>query len=286
MAPLAVIRHEDVSTFAERAGPWLLQAEAENNLLLSIIERLRANPNNDSSPYHATIERDGVVAGCAFRTPPHKFGVTEVPLAAIPLLVRDVADVYPDLPAVMGPDTAARAFALAWAGLRGVSARPGMHHRIYRLTKVEFPKQMAGGELRLAARRDLELIVAWLHAFEREAKVGAVNTAAFVEAHINHKTLFVWEDEGEPRTSAVYAGRTPNGVRVGFVYTPPEWRGRGYASACVATVSQRALDNGAAFCCLFADLGNPTSNDIYQRIGYRPVSDVMDYEFIARGSAS
>ncbi len=275
---IAIVRHGDVSSFAERALPWLMQAEAEHNLLLSIIEQLKVNPQSYGPPYLATIEEHGAVAGCAFRTPPYKLGLTRMPHGAIPLLVNDVAQVFDDLPAVLGPAAQARAFAEAWAACRGPAAHPGMRHRIYELRAVDFPKTMPAGELRHAGKRDLNLVVGWLQEFGREAKVGTVNTAAFVEGHINSKTLFLWED-GEPRASAVYAGRTPHGVRIGFVYTPPQFRRRGYASACVATASRRALDSGVDFCCLYTDLNNPTSNDIYQKIGYRPVCDVMDYEF-------
>jgi hypothetical protein len=66
---------------------------------------------------------------------------------------------------------------------------------------------------------------------------------------------------------------------VNFVYTPPEFRGRGYASNLVAHLSQELLDEGRKFCFLFTDLANPVSNSIYQKIGYRPVSDSERWEF-------
>ena len=76
---------------------------------------------------------------------------------------------------------------------------------------------------------------------------------------------------------AGWAGRTARGVRVNFVYTPPEHRRRGYATACVARVTEQQLEEGRAFCCLYADLSNPTANSIYQRIGYRPICSVTSY---------
>ena len=88
--------------------------------------------------------------------------------------------------------------------------------------------------------------------------------------------MFVWDDGG-PVSMAAWSGRTPNGVRVNYVYTPAERRGRGYASACVADLTQHLLNNVAEFCCLVTDLGNPTSNSIYQRIGYQPVCDLSDF---------
>ena len=76
---------------------------------------------------------------------------------------------------------------------------------------------------------------------------------------------------------AAWAGRAERGVRVNFVYTPREYRRRGFASACVADLTQQLLAEGHAFCCLFTDLANPTSNSIYQTIGYRPVCDMSDF---------
>jgi len=77
------------------------------------------------------------------------------------------------------------------------------------------------------------------------------------------------------------AAVTPEGSRVGPVYTPSPLRGRGYASALVAAASQAQLGAGRRFCFLFTDLANPTSNEIYQAIGYEPVCDVDEYRFTA-----
>lgn len=277
MSPLQVIRHADVHAFAARATPWLLHAEAEHNLLLGIIEQLKAHRLQGGDPYLVTIEENDTVVGCAFRTPPYKLGLTRMPHGAIPALVNDVAAVYGNIPAVMGPTAQARAFAEAWALCKGAEAHPGMRQRIYTLDSVVPPAQAAPGELRHAGLRDTDLLIRWLNDFAAETTIGTVNVQSFVESHIANKTVFLWEDQGRPVTSALYSGKTPNGVRIGFVYTPPEHRRRGYASACVAAVSQRALESGNRFCCLYTDLSNPTSNDIYQRIGYLPVCDVGDY---------
>ena len=273
------VRHPNVDAFADRALPWLLQSEAEHNLLLGIIEQLKQSyPAGERLPYLATIEQHGEVAGCAFRTPPFKLGLTRMPHGAVPWLVNDVADVYDVIPAVIGPAAQARAFAEAWAALKGVTCQVGMRQRVYELRAVHWPAQAAAGKLRLASRTDQDVVVKWLTEFTHEARLGPPDVPSFVASHISNKTLFLWEDEGEPRTSTLYSGKTPHGVRLGFVYTPPEYRRRGYASACVAAVSQRALDAGNQFCCLYTDLSNPTSNDIYQRIGYTPVCDAVDYE--------
>ena len=96
--------------------------------------------------------------------------------------------------------------------------------------------------------------------------------------------ILLWEDAGEPVSLAGWGGRTPNGIRVGPVYTPPHLRGRGYATALTAELSQRLLDGrlfegGRRFCFLYTDLANPTSNAIYERIGYRRVAESAEIAF-------
>ena len=72
---------------------------------------------------------------------------------------------------------------------------------------------------------------------------------------------------------------TERGTSVGLVYTPPESRNKGYATSCVEELSRNILRSGQAFCTLYTDLANPTSNSIYMKIGYRPVCDSVEYTF-------
>jgi hypothetical protein len=102
---------------------------------------------------------------------------------------------------------------------------------------------------------------------------------AFLSADPALRGLALWEVDGSPVSMAGYTGPTPHGIRVSYVYTPAEHRRKGYASACVAALSQQLLDRGFDFCFLFTDLHNPTSNHIYQQIGYQPVVDVDSYRF-------
>ena len=91
--------------------------------------------------------------------------------------------------------------------------------------------------------------------------------------------LLLWEVEGAAVSMAGYSGRTPNGIRIAWVYTPPENRGKGFAGACVAALSQKLLDDGRKFCFLYTDLANPVSNHVYQKMGYEPVTDATVYSF-------
>ena len=136
--------------------------------------------------------------------------------------------------------------------------------------------------MRVATPDDRDLVVAWTEGFMRDA-FGEADPAEVVSTADrwisgSERTLYLWMD-GEATSLAGVGGPTPNGIRIGPVYTPPEARRRGYASALVAAVSQAELDAGRRFCFLFTDLANPTSNHIYQDIGYEPVRDVDAYTF-------
>ena len=274
-----IARHGDAQTFLKRGGPWLLQTEVEHSLILGLAARDDLPAEN---LYVATVEQDGAVVGCALRTPPRKLLLSRIPPGAVDALVVDVSACYDDLPAVFGPHAAAREFARQWCERHGCAARDGMAHRLYSLERVVTPDRLPGGALRLATAADIGLVAAWVACFAAEADTEVTTTREFIAARIDAGDMALWCDP-EPRTLAGYSGRSPNGVRIGYVYTPPEWRGRGYATACVAALSTHALEQGARFCCLYTDLANPVSNRIYQRIGYTPVADAINIEFTATG---
>jgi len=274
----AIRRHESADAFLERAARWLLEAEAEHNLLLGLTAQLREGDHGYESPiYLATIEAQGRVEGCAFRTPPFKLGLTRLPLDALPALVEDIAGVYDTLPAVLGPPPVAERFAQLWSERRQTPRRLAMRQRIFSLERVKPAARAVPGELRVAEAADLPLVRGWAEAFERDANVFSGHSNALMTRLVARGAVYLWCDE-EIRCMAAAMAPTPNGVRIGFVYTPEELRGRGYATACTLAASQRLLDEGRRFCFLYADLANPTSNAIYERIGYEPVCDVVDYD--------
>ena len=143
------------------------------------------------------------------------------------------------------------------------------------------------GSARRATAADIELITDWRMAFVAEAVPFDASPRDEVRADALQQLAappertgtLLWEDGGRSVSMASYGGPTPNSLRIGPVYTPPEFRGRGYASACTAAASQYILDSGKTFATLFADLANPTTNHIYQEIGYEPVCDAMVYGF-------
>jgi uncharacterized protein len=267
-------RHESAGDFLAHAGPFLGAREAEHNLILGLCSRLRVSPlMYGEPPYFAVVEHDGRVVGATMRTPPHNLILSELDeLAAIDPLVDDARAEFGSLPAVVGPKQAVARFAAAWPA----EARLEIAQRVFRADHVD-PPRATSGRMRDYERADRELAAQWMDAFVEEAlpESPPESSEQFVDRREEDADggLVLWEDDGRPVSMAGFGGRTPNGIRIGPVYTPPELRGHGYASAVTAAITQRLLDGGLRFCFLFTDLSNPTSNSIYQRIGYEPVSD-------------
>jgi predicted GNAT family acetyltransferase len=280
---LEVLRHTTARAFLRRAERWLLEAEDLHNLILSLSyasaaeEAAAGRGTSTEAPLFATVERRGEVVGCAYRAPPHQLLLTDMPGEAVEELARAVASAHPAIPAALGTPELARAFAAAWTRLTGAPSRPGTDQRLYRLDAV-LPIE-APGTLRAATPDELPLAAAWAEAFSRDVHLRYGPGENRVAGWVEDRCLFFWEEGGEPVSMAVAHGATPRGIRIGYVYTPPDRRRRGYAGACVAELSRRLLAAGRAFCVLYADLSNPTTNALYQRMGYKPVADVTDYYF-------
>jgi predicted GNAT family acetyltransferase len=279
----------DAGAFLARVQPFLERNEAAHNLLLGLAGELAGNPHmfGESDPWLAAVADEGQVLGAALRTPPQRLSISLIDAlrrdVAVAALVDAVAAAYSELPGVSGPAESVAAFAERWQMLRGQPYHRAMALRIYQLTHVT-PPQGVLGQLRQAGERDRLLLRGWIAAFQEDA-FGVPPPAEQVGRAVTRwlttpgRSAWLWEHDGQPVSMTGCAGPTPHGIRIGAVYTPPELRGRGYASACVAAASQRMLGSGRRFCFLFTDLANPTSNKIYQRIGYRPVCDVVDLDF-------
>lgn len=281
---LEVRRFHSAQEFLAHAGEYLGEREAEHNLLLGLASVLSARPNlYGSTPYFAAVERDGTVVAAALRTPPHNLVLSEVAdSSAIDALVTDVSGAFGELPGVLGSKDTSRRFAELWSEATGRSAQRALAERIFRAETAWRPPGVAGS-MRRATAADRSLLVEWVAAFQEEAMRGRTHRPAdvAVDDYLTRGEqggIYLWED-GAPVSLAGCGGPTPNGIRIGPVYTPPERRGRGYASALTAELTSLLLSSGRRFCFLFTDLANPTSNRIYRRIGYEPVTDVDEYRF-------
>ena len=189
-----------------------------------------------------------------------------------------------ELPGVVGSVPEVEEFAELWSTQTAVPARTNMRQGVYAVEHV-MPPQDVPGSARVATADDRELALRWWVAFGDEVLHEGGPGRELAEASVDHRLssrkagILLWEHGGEPVSLAGWGGPTPNGIRVGPVYTPPELRGHGYATALTADLSQRLLDGGRRFCFLYTDLANPISNAIYERVGYRRVAESAEIAF-------
>jgi GNAT superfamily N-acetyltransferase len=201
--------------------------------------------------------------------------------AAVSFLLRE--GISP--PGVIGARTLATRFAAAWCARAGGRAQVRSEQMIYRLDHVN-PIAYSPGSLVQATGTHLDLLTEWLVGFSKVtphplSRDGARKRVAEM---VDAGRLYLWHDAA-PVSMAWRARPTRSGITVSGVYTPPALRRRGYATSCVAALSQLLLDEGYTYCTLYTDLANPTSNHIYQEIGYRPIQASIDIVFVA-GSSS
>ncbi len=284
-SPLLLERPGDVGAFEDLAGPFLRAREAENCLMLGLCSQLRGRTTTlrADTPYFAVVRSDGEVVGAALIAGFLVVLSNPIDEAALPLLLEDVARAVPDVPGVNGETTASRRFAEMWTEATGRPHRLSMSERVFRLERV-IPPRPVEGAMRVVAKGDRELLARWLAAFAKEALGQDEDTSRMHEfagrwIAGQGRTMYFWVVDGQPVSMVGVSGETPNGIRVAPVYTPPELRRRGYAGALTAAVTQAQLDSGKRYCFLYTDLANPTSNHIYQAIGYEAVLDVSDHRF-------
>lgn len=277
-------KHNDAGAFLSAAQETLEKHEAANNLMLGLASRIQKYPERIRiQPYFATVRAGRQMAAAALMTPP--FGVivhsqSSSPLTALTPIANDLQTGRWPVPFVNGEAHAADAFAMLWQSLAGAIVKSTVHERVYQLDHVIAPHWPAG-VFRTANQQDLDLLAEWVDAFHHEALPDnpPINAKDWALTAIADGDVYFWEANGEPVSMARKSRSTEHGQAIGPVYTPPAFRGHGYASAVTAKLSQLILSSGKRFAMLFTDLSNPTSNSIYQKIGFKPVCDYNQHLF-------
>lgn len=267
--------------FLQTAESHLGHQAALYNMLLGQARRLVKQPNPNAWCAHGWEEQDHLLVFQSSPQTPLFLGGT-----ASEKLLRRLCQVYVQtgrpLTEVRGPTTLMAHFTHLWEQITGNTHQSSMLLGVYELRQVLKPPT-AQGQLRWAEASDQPLLVEWLAGFIRDAlgqtppSLEERNT--MVQSHMGKQTLGLWEHLGQPMAMAAVVRHLRQGVAISWVYTPPEERGKGWASACVAAFSQAMLKRGHLFCCLNTDMANPTSNRIYQQIGYQLVGQFVQVNF-------
>ena len=277
---MKLIKFDDVSQYYRRIESYLLQNEAINCLPLATGLNL-CNSDRHKSSYLALVETNGTVLAAAIYIRDRKLLLSKSgDLKAIELIAKDLAVNFPSISGITAPHEEAETFVAVWQKLTGQSIELEVAMQIQQLERIN-AIDYAAGKLRLATVTEIKLLTKWIQEFVKEA-IGVNESEAdlhqWVIRHLEQDSFYIWENKNKLVSMAAFGGTTPNGIRVGSVYTPPEHRGDGYATSCVAALSQVLLERHK-YCFLFTDMTNATSNKIYQKIGYVAMGKIMDYKF-------
>ncbi|MEY9892966.1 putative GNAT family acetyltransferase [Catenulispora sp. MAP5-51] len=263
----------DIDEFEGAAREFLLSDPVRNTVLLTVLESLRASGPTAYGDTPASFgwyrdsdsDPDSEVRGAFLRTPPMPALVSEAPERA----VRALVDVLAEVPGLSGPDSSTRAFVQAWRAA-GRQATVASNRRLFRLAELTPPEPAPRGRARLVTDADRELLIEWFSAFGADVGEPTADPARAVDRRLANGELLFWEVDGVPVAMAGTTTPVAGVARVAPVYTPALLRGRGYAGAITAAVSRRSLGAGYQVV-LYTDMANPTSNALYQRLGYRPI---------------
>jgi len=288
--------YTNAEEFLKHTRPFLGKDEARYGLMLGIAKFLAENAGHyrGEAPWYCMVASPARCMGiyrprvhaAVIRTPPHG-AVLAYFSGNINAIANDmvtaVSGKYKEIPGEVGDKTLADAFAERWSSSHNVRIANTMAQGIYKLIKVN-DVPLSPGKLRPAAEGDKELIQKWGHRFHVDIGGEASGAPEMdIAAVIDRGWVFLWELNGQPVSMALKTRPTDKGMTVSGVYTPPELRGRGYATSCVAELSRDILRSGKKFCTLYTDLANPTSNSIYMKIGYVKAGDSVEHTFQSRG---
>lgn len=276
--------------FLIAADSFLRSDPLSTNVIAVTAARIAAKAQGAGDDYlWATVEgREGSVLGVAMHTPPHALFVSQMPAEAAAALAVALAEAARTLPGVNGAVSATAAFADAWAARTGRASTVACAMRMYSLRELVRPADVPGGGAVAAGAADVALVAAWLAAFHDEAQPygPAQDWQRLAERRVGAGEAHLWRESGAPVALAAVSAPAAGVARVGPVYTPPGQRRRGYGAAVTAEATAAALAGGAEQVALYTDLANPTSNSIYQAIGYRPDHDAEERSFADHRSGS
>ncbi len=261
--------------FVAAADQYIGADPVRNTVPLTVLDALRHSGMStfgDSAPvfgWHKSAS--GETDGAFLQTPPHPLLVVGLPPTSCEALVQLLAGRKPTAANLPEPD--AGKFSAAWTSVTGGSTSVGVRMRLFQLAQLVPQSAPPPGAVRVADQSDFDLLVRWTGEFVAETGAGSEDAARTVADRLSYRGISVWQINGQPVAMASVTRHVAGVCRVSSVYTPPEQRKHGYGGAITAAVTQQAVTDGAAAVVLYSDLANPTSNALYQRLGYRPVAD-------------
>lgn len=271
---ITVCFSDDPAWILAKAKMFLASKPVLHNIILTVLHERVANPR--PGRYWLAADGDQVV-GVVLQSP-LEFAATATPMDSeiVIAMVNAISEAGVVLPGVDGEAATAACFAGQWTEAHKSATIPMQGQRIYEITGIK-KLDAVSGVLRQASPSDRELLISWMCHFHAEIGEPQRDFSRFIDSRLSSGRFWLWEDNG-PVSMTAYSQPVEGAIRIQAVYTPPERRNRGYAGGCVGRLSHLLLDRGYR-CLLYTDLGNPSSNSMYRRVGYSAVAEMLRYRF-------
>jgi predicted GNAT family acetyltransferase len=274
---------EDIDDFLARAGDFLRSRPALHTMHLTVTEKRRSLGQaayDGRGPVFGRLEHAGEIQATFYRLPSRGLSVTSLTPRQADSLTAHLIALGHALPSVTAEQITADAFAQAWQRRTGTTPTLRVRLHLYRLAMLTPPEPVPAGRGRLAGEHDHEHLMHWCRELAADlGEVVTIDAASWAGTRFAEKRFTFWETpDGAPVSMAGVNPMVAGQVRVDPVYTPARLRGRGYAGAVTVEVSRAALAAGATDVVLFTNAANPTSNALYERVGYRRITDFATYD--------
>ena len=266
---LKLARYKDADEFHEHCHDWLMVREDLNNGLINLGNLLSQNQDIFQQPYWfgGFVDTKGIV-GCAMHARPDGLVLSDMPDLAVNILVRNLSAELGSIDRVLGPTKTAQYFAKNWGREIGVCPQAQSEWNVYRVDTIAPLSSAASGRLRQGTVDDTPLVHSWGTDYGEE-RPSPVDVPDYLSRKLKNGDLYVWENQG-PRTILTISGRIGKGVRVSAVYTPPQHRGNGFASAALQEICRRMKSDGFSYVTLSVLINDPAER-VYQKLGFHSI---------------
>lgn len=285
-----VIRYNDPCVLWEKLRPQLLEQEAANNLIVGILKSISENKDQQSDEHlWVTVEDVGKIELAGWRTPPFDYGLWSPKIEttqALQCFLNFLETEGMDVVGAVGKPALVESYTALAMPRFGLENTFTMNQGIYECRKVD-PTLLGPGTIRPVTMDEIEKLTDWMIAFHIESlNQEPLRSEARdkLKTDIEQGLYYFYEEDGQVLSTLATARPMVNGISVNMVYTPPDYRKKGYATSSVAQLTQKLLDDGWKFTALFTDLDNPTSNSIYKKIGYQLVGESKHVQLRPRTS--
>ncbi|PKM63272.1 MAG: hypothetical protein CVU97_01235 [Firmicutes bacterium HGW-Firmicutes-21] len=279
--------YNTAKVFADEVTDVLNKHEIQNNLLLKNINIALAAGGINSDFIMATVkDDDGKILLTAIRCMPHPMVMYETDNIRNDTVLEFFTDSLIENGKQVDFIFTEKALAKSFCDIYGRKINKSFENNeclvLYILEKVN-KLTLPNGNFRNATSTDMHFLPYWVADFVPACNLGGYDINFGIKTAqnlINGGQLYIWEDN-MPVSVAASVRQVTDCIFIGQVYTPPHLRGKSYSTACVASLSQKLINEGWKYCALYADCANEYSNKVYRSIGYKESFYYDQYRMVA-----